>query len=247
MRTARTLVSGILSPLLAAGLGMLTYGRLTQASADVDEDFVFRLLTTTFAMTVPFWVTLLLAERDRSRARFGKASGTGLGLAVLSLVLAWVPVQGLIARSRQATALALAGVEAPPMDTVDIAGKSHKLSDHRGRVVLLNIWATWCGPCREEMPKLDRLYRERRDRGLMVFGLSTEDLDLQRKFAKEQVSVSYPLLTLQGNVPAVYRTTARYPANFLIDRAGRFRPAPSAEEPFENLAAKVDELLATRE
>ena len=77
----------------------------------------------------------------------------------------------------------------------------------------------------------------------MVFGLSTEDLDTQRKFLKEGVSVSYPLLTVAGNVPEVYRATARFPANFLIDREGRLQPAPSTEQPFEKLEAAVDALL----
>jgi len=56
--------------------------------------------------------------------------------------------------------------------------------------------------------------------------------------------VSYPLLTTEGDVPEIYRTTARYPANFLIDRNGLLTPAPSTEQPFENLVAKVDTLLA---
>ena len=78
----------------------------------------------------------------------------------------------------------------------------------------------------------------------MVFGLSSEDPELQRRFARDEISVSYPLLNLQGTVPEVYRTTAPYPANFLIDRAGRLQPAPSVEESFENLVSRVDELLA---
>ena len=77
----------------------------------------------------------------------------------------------------------------------------------------------------------------------MVFGLSTEDVELQKKFA-EEVVVSYPLLTVRGEVPDIYSQTARYPANFLIDRMGRLQPAPSAEEPFSNLEAAVHALLA---
>jgi thiol-disulfide isomerase/thioredoxin len=111
-----------------------------------------------------------------------------------------------------------------------------------GEVVLVNIWATWCGPCREEMPKLDRLYRERKDHGFIVFGLSDEDVDLQRKYL-EQVLVSYPLLTVSGEVPNFYRDIARYPAIFLIDRRGRLEPAPGPDQPFEKVGAAVDVLL----
>jgi peroxiredoxin len=93
------------------------------------------------------------------------------------------------------------------------------------------------------MPELDRLYQERKDQGFMVFGLSTEGVDVQRKFVAERLSVTYPLLTIKGAVPDIYRTTARYPANFLIDREGRLQPAPSTEQHFEKLEAAVNALL----
>jgi len=93
--------------------------------------------------------------------------------------------------------------------TLDLSGKTHHLRDQKGKVVLVNIWATWCGPCRAEMPRLDWLYQERKEQGLMVFGLSHEDVDVQRKFL-EQVPVSYPLLTIKGNVPNLYRDIGRH-------------------------------------
>jgi peroxiredoxin len=133
-------------------------------------------------------------------------------------------------------------VAAPPFDTPDLLGKVQRLQDQKGKVVLLSIWATWCGPCRQEMPKLDRLYRERENRGFIVFGLSQEDADLQRKFL-EQVPVGYPLLTVQGSVPQIYRDIARYPAMFLIDRQGRLQPAPGPDQPFAKVEAAVDNLL----
>ena len=126
---------------------------------------------------------------------------------------------------------------------MDVFGVQHRLEDHAGKVVLVNVWATWCPPCKKEMPNLDRLYQERKNQGFIVFGLSTEDVDVQRKFLEEHLSVSYPLLTIHGDVPDLYRTTARYPANFLIDREGRLQPAPSTGQPFEKLEAAVNALL----
>jgi peroxiredoxin len=240
----RTLVAGILSPIAAAGLGVLTYGTLTRASADRDADFVFRLTTTAIAMAVPFLLTCAVALLDRKRGSLGTRGIVGLALAAVSLGLTWLPIRGAIARAKQAELLSLEGVQAPSFETVDIAGTTHRLSEHEGKVVLINIWATWCPPCRKEMPDLDKLYRDRRDRGFIVFGLSMEDVATQRNFAQNTVSVSYPLLTTEGDVPEIYRTTARYPANFLIDRKGLLTPAPSTEQPFENLVSKVDALLA---
>lgn len=243
-RGTRTLIAGIVAPLAAAGLGRYTYRALTQASADRDADFVFRLATTAAVMAIPFVVTCAIAFLDKRRGRLGVRGMVGLALAVVSLGLTWLPIRGAMRRAKQAQLLSLEGVPAPPFETVDIAGATHRLSDYEGKVVLVNIWATWCPPCRKEMPELDELYQKERDRGFMVFGLSTEDLATQQAFVKNTLSVSYPLLTTEGDVPQIYRTTARYPANYLIDRKGRLTPAPSTDQPFENLAARVEELLA---
>jgi len=238
----RTFFSGLTSPAAAAALGWLAYRTLTRASTDRDADFVYRLSLTALAMTLPFVITLAFAWAERRRGDLGRSAKLGLALALLSAGLTWLPIRGIVARQRQAENLALTGVEAPPFDTVDIHGNPHRLRDHEGEVILVNVWATWCTPCRREMPALEQLYRSRKDRGFIVFGLSVEDVELQRKFADE-IQVSYPLLTTEGEVPELFTTTARYPANFLIDRKGRLQPAPSVDQPFENLEAAVDALL----
>ncbi len=243
----RTLISGMASPFASAALGALTYLTLTRASTDRDGDFIFRLSMTAVAMSIPFVVTALFALLDHRRGNLGRASKAGLLLALLSLLLTWLPIRGAMRRSSQAEFLALENVEAPEFVTPDIHGKTHRLSDYRGKVVLINIWATWCPPCRKEMPELDQLYKDRADQGFIVFGLSTEDSELQRNFAAEKVSITYPLLTVEGDVPEIYRTTARYPANYLIDRQGSLTPAPSTEKPFEHLVERVDSLLAAPE
>ena len=236
----RTLIFGASSPISAAILGVGTYLLLTNTSQNLDADFVFRLSMTAVAMALPFIVTLVFVLADR--ASLTKSSKVGLAIAILSLSMLYIPINGAISRARQAANLALDGVPAPEMDAVDLDGKSHRLSDYRGKVVLLNIWATWCGPCREEMPALDQLYKERSEDGLVVLGFSVEDPELQRQFA-EELQVSYPLLTTEGKIPETFGTTARYPSNFLIDRQGQLRRAPSTDEPFENLVRAVDKLL----
>jgi thiol-disulfide isomerase/thioredoxin len=195
-------------------------------------------------MALPFVWTLVLAMVYRRHGGLGLKAGIGLALATLSLGLTLLPIRGALARADQAELLALDGVPAPHFATTDLEGKPHRLSDHSGDVVLVNIWATWCGPCRREMPLLDKLYRERREQGLVVFGISTEEVAVQREFAASTIDVSYTLLSPEGDIPEIYRTQARYPANYLIDRQGQFTPAPSADRPFEELVERVDELLA---
>ncbi len=237
-----TLIAGILSPFLAGAFGTMVYRTLTRASQDRDADFVFRLGATAAVMAIPFVLTMGIALFERRRQPLGALGMVGVVLATASLGMTWLPVKGLLDRVRQADNLALSDVQAPPFETVDINGVSHRLADHEGKVVLINIWATWCGPCRREMPDLERLYQSRKDQGFVIFGISTEDVETQKTFA-EEVVVSYPLLTVEGDVPSIFTETARYPANFLIDRSGRLQPAPSTDQPFANLEAAVDALL----
>ena len=84
-----------------------------------------------------------------------------------------------------------------------------------------------------------------RSKGLVVFGISDEDVSVQQKYV-QQVPVSYPLLTVKGKMPNLYRDVARYPAIFLIDRSGRLQPAPGPDQSFDKLEAAVDALLSNR-
>ena len=259
------LIVGILSPFLAQRFYSLTYTTLTRASTNRDQDWLFRLAMSALAMTVPFLVTVFLAwlgwrqqrtqeantrssKRRQQRAAEAAPKAVplvakiGLIVAALSLLLLWKPISDGTSRWKQQRNLAKSGVPAPAFDTLDIDGKPQRLADHRGQVVVVNIWATWCGPCRAEMPALDRLYQQDKDQGLAVFGISNEDADLQREF-RQIVPVTYPLLTTSGDVPNLYRDIARYPATFLIDRQGRLQPAPGPDHPFEELQAAVDRLL----
>jgi thiol-disulfide isomerase/thioredoxin len=238
----RVLLAGVLSPVAALLSYALVYVTLTRLSADREKDWLVRLSASTLAMAVPFLVTLALAIKDRSQRTLTWSGKFGLALAFLSLGLAGKPVSDGITRSKQSRNQAMRNVAAPLFDTQDILGKTRRLRDQKGKVVLVNMWATWCGPCREEMPKLDRLYQEHKDQGFIVFGLSDEPVDLQRKFV-EQVPVTYPLLTLNGEVPGFYRDIVRYPAIFLVDRRGELQPAPGPDQPFEKVESAVGDLL----
>ncbi len=238
----RVLLYGVLSPLAGLVLYTLVYAVLTRYSKDLEKDWLFRLSISTIAMTIPSLATIVLAMKARRAGLFSLSAKIGLLLAILSLGLVASPIRDGIIRSKQARNMAMHDVAAPLFDTVDLSGNSHRLSNQTGKVVLVNVWATWCGPCRSEMPKLDRLYRDQRNRGLVVFGISNEDPGLQQKFL-QQVPVSYPLLTVRGTVPNLYTDIARYPAIFLIDRSGRLQPAPGPDQPFEKLEAAVEALL----
>lgn len=237
----RLLISGLLSPFAAAFFYILVYSILTSRSANPEKDWLFRLSVSTASMVVPCIITLILSVGDWRKRALTTSGKIGLALAVLSLGLAFKPITDGTTRWKQTQNLALRDVPAPLFVTSDINGNMQRLGEHKGQVVVVNIWATWCGPCRVEMPQLDRLYREHANEGLMVFGISSESVDKQKKFL-QKVPVTYPLLTVSGDVPDIYREISRYPALFLINRSGQLEPAPSPEES-EKLDAAIDTLL----
>jgi len=94
-----------------------------------------------------------------------------------------------------------------------------RLSDLRGKVVVLNLWATWCGPCRGELPAIDRLQRAYAARGLVVVTLSTEERDQLRAFAAQ-----HPLGTLNAYAPRIdWLDIPGRPLSLVIDRDGVVR------------------------
>jgi peroxiredoxin len=115
-----------------------------------------------------------------------------------------------------------AGAEAPGFRLPSLGGGEVDLASHRGKVVVLNFWATWCPPCVAEMPSLERLHRALSPEGLSVVTVSTdEDREDLRAFVSQRGLTLPVLLDPGGRVAAgAYRTTG-YPETFLLDREGR--------------------------
>lgn len=234
------LLVGVLSPLLALVLNIICIQTLLALSPNPESNWRFRLLVSSLALPVPFLMTLMLALKDRRQGAL--SAKIGLGIAALSLLLIAKPAMDGLARSKQSRNMAMRDIPAPMFDTLDIQGKPQRLADYKGKVVLVNIWATWCQPCRNEMPQLDKLYQSRKASEFVVLGISDETIEKQQAFLS-QLPVTYPLLTTTPGVPAFYREIAKYPAIFLIDREGRLQSAPNQSQGFESVEEAVGALL----
>jgi peroxiredoxin len=126
---------------------------------------------------------------------------------------------------RTAPAVLAVGQPAPPYAGVTISGEPLALADLRGRVVLLNIWATWCEPCREELPDLQALHARLGPRGLTVLGVSTDGAR-EATTLRNMVSglgLQYPVIhDARNQISAPYRVGG-YPTSFVLDRKGVLR------------------------
>jgi len=102
----------------------------------------------------------------------------------------------------------------------DLAGKSWHLRDLKGKVVLVNFWATWCAPCRKEMPDLQALYDKYKDRGLVVLSISDEEIAKVTPFIAER-KISYPVLLDPGRKVNEAFVVEGIPKSFVYDREGK--------------------------
>ena len=113
------------------------------------------------------------------------------------------------------------GLPAPNFSLPDLDGKMVSLSDYRGKVVLLNIWATWCPPCVEEMPSMEKLYQELKGEGFEILAVSIDESGAQDvlPFMKKH-NLSFPaLIDSKGTLKDLYQTRG-VPESFIIDKDG---------------------------
>ncbi len=174
-------------------------------------------------------------------------------LTRLSSALAWVPnAENLVntqpagpAATTQAPAAANASYEpAPDVELKTLDGQPLRLSERRGKVILLNFWATWCVPCRSEIPALGALNRDLGPRGFEVIGVTTHDTpDLVREYQKD-IKQDYTV-AFGDDAAATKYAVGVLPTTFLIDRQGRVRQTVIGEKTrafFESaLAPLLDE------
>lgn len=127
----------------------------------------------------------------------------------------------LAAGAQPAHVHSLVGRQAPAFARRDLAGQSIRLADLRGKVVLLNFWATWCAPCQTEMPVFTAWQRKYGPQGLAVIGISMDDdSDAARKLI-EKLKIAYPVAMGDAKLGEEYGEVLGLPKTFLIGRDGK--------------------------
>jgi peroxiredoxin len=175
---------------------------------------------------------------DRSSPKMSKRLLVLAGwLLLLAVIVTACGGDGLAAAQSQGFEV---GKQARDLTLKTLDGGQSSLSDYRGKVVVLNFWATWCPPCRAELPDFEQAHRDRQGDGLVVLGINTEEPAVVVRAFVEDIGLTFPILLDEtGQVAREYRA-AGLPMTLVIDREGLIQ----VRHVGYLSAAKLDEYLS---
>ena len=135
---------------------------------------------------------------------------------------------------------------APQFSLANLDGKNVSLKDFADKVMVVDFWATWCGPCREEIPHLNKLYENYRGKGVVVVGISmdAEGPEVVKQFAKE-LRMEYPVVMGNENVQQDFGGIVGLPTTFIIDRKGNIVKKYTGYQPaiMQDMEQTIKELM----
>lgn len=206
---------------VALGVASLVFGILAVLSSVVLVGAFFGLIGLVLGV-------LHLARRTgRNGLAWAGVVLSALGIVASIGVAAWVLPRVKDALRKTVAGVAAGesefkdwkGVAAPDFTVRTLDGKELRLSDLRGRRVILDFWATWCPPCVKEIPHFIQLRKELPESDLAIVGISNEDEPTLREFVRRH-GVNYPIASAETSLPAPYRNVQAIPTTFFIDRRG---------------------------
>jgi cytochrome c biogenesis protein CcmG/thiol:disulfide interchange protein DsbE len=160
----------------------------------------------------------------RGRGRWVMAAVAALGVALFAVPFVRGPGDSGGAPAAGAPAASTCspekGVANFDITLKDMNGQDVRLADYKGKVVLLNFWATWCGPCRVEIPELVHLVDEHKSKGFEVIGVSIDDTPEQLRTFAADMKMNYPSLLMRDELEESFGPMWALPTTFIIDRAG---------------------------
>jgi peroxiredoxin len=172
-------------------------------------------------------------------------------------------LQAMVAESAPATSAdaaipenPLQGQKAPPFTLKDTAGHKVSLADYKGKAVIVDFWATWCAPCKVEIPWLEQFHNQYAGQGLEILGVSEDNLDPddKAKLAQEkkdisdkatQMKINYPVLIDDASVSTPYGGIDGLPTTFFIDRSGKVVASTVGLAPRDTIEADIKKALSS--
>jgi peroxiredoxin len=165
-------------------------------------------------------------DQPRGRGRWVLAAVAALGVALFAVPFLKGPetsgpsADGSAAVRPGGSCPAGKGVADFDITLKDMNGQDVRLADYKGKVVLLNFWATWCGPCRVEIPELVDLVEAHKSKGFEVIGVSIDDTPEQLRAFAEEMKMNYPSLLMRDELEGSFGEMWALPTTFIIDRSG---------------------------
>ncbi len=161
-----------------------------------------------------------------------------IGVVVL-LVVGWLVLRHPSSRQKNASALR----PAPDFSLTDVSGHPVHLSDYRGKVVILDFWATWCEPCKQEIPHFIDLESKYSAQGLQILGISMDDSEPPVRDFQKQFKINYPLVVGSAKLADQYGGILGLPITFVIDRNGQIVARHIGATDVSVIEAEVKKLL----
>lgn len=140
------------------------------------------------------------------------------------------------------------GGRTPPLKLREIDGRMHDLAAYRGQVVLVNFWATWCEPCRDEMPAIQRLKKKLAGKPFTVLAVNVDEPESRVRNFLAKMPLDFPVLADEGKVATKSWKVSVLPASYIIGRDGRIRYSLTGELAWDhdNVVSLLAELMQSR-
>jgi len=161
-------------------------------------------------------------------------------LAVLAVLVLWL----LVLPRGQAESSLIVGQAAPDFDLVALDGSHVRLSELKGQPVIINFWATWCTPCRKEMPEFEQVWEGLKDQGLKVYGINVGESKVGVAEFVRQVGATFPILIDEKEAAQDAYKVLPLPTTFFIDRQGIIRAIYPYQMNRTQVESEVQRLMA---
>ena len=142
---------------------------------------------------------------------------------VFKTIRTWVGITAAVVFAAGTSSAGLKLSAAPDFTLESVSGENIRLSEFHGEVVLINFWASWCGPCRQEMPVLSKLHDRYRALGFTVLGVNVEENPGKARKLLQEMPVSFPVLLDHESVVSKQYDVVAMPSTVLVDRNGNMR------------------------